>query len=682
MKRLLFLLPLALLIMAPGPQVGGWGFGGNPRATGISYAFFEFAPLSGVGLPYAQALCDQLAADEKTGNWWCINGDGTMASGSTRTLSPAGSPVPTTSTDTVCPSGPSCSTVTSQRFAAGGGYADSASTTAPNAFTACLVFSPDSLANINFFGKVGTSAATTQWLFQQQTSGRVDFGVSNGTTFSLYAQGPASSLAIAGGVHVACARYVYSGTPGASSTAQMCFDGTCGTASAVAIGPLNTASIATRIGFDTTYIYTGRVFGAFVTDADLGTTRIAAIAHAVLADAPTGAKGEAVTLTRSTPQGCIDEDAGVGSIVPANRLCVVQGGTTAAQGTFAQNTVRTEEFTNASWRQAGTRILSADKGVSPVGTLTADRMWVAACPTVGTLNGAFIAAANATNQTVSAFFKGCIALSDGGCVQEALTSAGDGGYLYADGGAAVGVDGGNGTGSIGIYSYSATGATGTAKACSYTPAAWSRCSLTTALVYGSEMGVGCVNVATASGSSDTGVADVLAWGANDTNTSALRPYIPATTAAVTTGAETAYLTLTSAPTLNSIEATVDTPAAYATAAKVVELYKDANNHLDVYVATASGNKLACNYVVGGVSYEGLSTGSVSASASHRLSCSYDGTNVIACVDGVCNSTAKAFTNFSAATRVYLGTADTTGAEINPTPILKAVRADPNPGRFR
>jgi len=162
----------------------------------------------------------------------------------------------------------------------------------------------------------------------------------------------------------------------------------------------------------------------------------------------------------------------------------------------------------------------------------------------------------------------------------------------------------------------------------------------------------------------------------------VRPYIPATSAAVTTANEVPYLTLTSAPALNSIEAIIDTPATYAASAAIAEVYKDASNYTRAYVKTADSNKLACNFVVGDASNEGLSAGAISANASHRLSCSYDGTNVIACVDGTCNSTARSFSNFSGATRVYLGTASATGAEINPSPVIKGVKADPSPTRFR
>src|SRR5574343_1154048 len=76
--------------------------------------FFEFAPASGAGLVSAGNLCDQLQDSERVGNWWCLNGDGTMASGSQKTLSANGTP--TTVSNATCPNGPDCAARTGQRL--------------------------------------------------------------------------------------------------------------------------------------------------------------------------------------------------------------------------------------------------------------------------------------------------------------------------------------------------------------------------------------------------------------------------------------------------------------------------------------------------------------------------------------------------------------------------------------
>jgi hypothetical protein len=177
--------------------------------------------------------------------------------------------------------------------------------------------------------------------------------------------------------------------------------------------------------------------------------------------------------------------------------------------------------------------------------------------------------------------------------------------------------------------------------------------------------------------------DVFVWGFNLTDGTSLRPYIPATSAAVTTAAESVYATLpANAPALASVEATFDAPAAWSASSFVMSVWKDANNRLDAFVDTASANKLSCTFVVGGTSYTGLSASGVSTSATHRVSCSYAGGNVVACVDGACNSTAQSFTLFSGATRVYLGNSSGGASQLSPMPILKGVKADPNPSKFR
>jgi hypothetical protein len=177
--------------------------------------------------------------------------------------------------------------------------------------------------------------------------------------------------------------------------------------------------------------------------------------------------------------------------------------------------------------------------------------------------------------------------------------------------------------------------------------------------------------------------DVFVWGFNLTEGTTLRPYIPATSAAVTTANESVYATLpANAPALASVEATFDAPVAWSADSYLMSVWKDANNRLDAFVDTASANKLSCTFVVAGTSYTGLSASGVSTSATHRISCSYAGGNVVACVDGTCNSTAQSFTLFSGATRVYLGNSSSGASQLSPMPILKGVKADPNPYKFR
>lgn len=352
----------------------------------------------------------------------------------------------------------------------------------------------------------------------------------------------------------------------------------------------------------------------------------------------TGAKGEALSETRSTVQGCIDETTGTGCIVPANTLCVVQGGTTAAQGSFQQYMVRTEEFDNASWTKgASVGTITQNYGISPVGTLTAERYQYS------NTNGDYI---------LQSFSVGTAAAN---CSLRLKGTSGSGTLNLCRGGAA-----------------------GQCVSCAYSSSAWSTCQYPGALSASTNCFIGCDTPTLGSACSQTGL-DVLIWGFNATLGNTLRPYIPATTAAVTTGAEVTHFTLTNAPALASSTITVDTPASMGSTPRLWHIYKDANNQLIAY----ANSLLYCWYIVGGVSYTGASAAGIPLSTKGvKLSCSYDGTNVIACVNGSCNSTAKSFTLFTGATKFAVGEQYGGGFEANPMQTIKYVAADTSPTRFR
>lgn len=619
---------LSLLAAVPG-DVPCNRSGDRCSANGRSkngLAFFEFAPASGAGLVSAGNLCDQLSASEKVGNWWCLNGDGTMASGSAVTLTATGSP--TTSSDRTCPNGPDCAALTSQRMTTTSGY-DSAAMAAENSdLSVCWWGVLDDASASYLVSQASAYSGTTTSYLLNSSSSLFRITITDGASFT--------EAAAAAGSHLPGAPTIACGTWVKGAAARISVNGTITAAGSSLANRLTTSWAHTVNGLNGTRTgaVKNRTFGAFYTATALSDARLQAIARAVLADAPTGAKGEALTLTRASVQFCESSD-GTGSLVPANRLCVTRGGTTAAQGSFVQSTLRTEELDNASWADVGTPTVTANSIVSAGGTLTAD-----------TINDNDAAAFEGRSQSVTVTAAAAYTMS---CYAKA--------------------------GTLAKIRLSLDGTTGDTT--SLSSSSWTRVSVTDASTSGVSVSA---QVLAGTATTDTGTTYV--WGCNLTPGSSLRPYIPATSAAVTTAAEVPYLTLTNAPALNSIEATVSLPATFATTARVMSVYKDATNAFDMYVDTTAANKLNCLATVGGVTYSGLSTAGVTASTTQRLSCSYDGTSVIACIDGTCNSTARAFTMFSAATRVYLGTYATTGAEINPSPVIKGVKADPSPTRFR
>lgn len=633
---------LLLVALSQTPQ--HWLFR-QPNLPTASYAFLEFAPASGAGLVSAANLCDTLTAAEKASvmpdggsGFWCLNGDATMDPASTISIvapTDAGTTLPSPVTMRVCPNGPDCGSKSALEFSATldtdqQGYRQT-STSNPfgaNDWTLCqhLQFGADwataSYENTVFHG-VG---ANIDVLFQRQTGSGIVTLYSTGLSRGTY-------TAVLGGPLVMCMTRVDS-----SQRIRTYANGTSvydTSSTGVAAG---TTSIWKVGGYDAASAFPikkgTRVFGTFFVNTALSDARIAAIARAVLADAPTGARGEALSETRASVQFCESSD-GTGTLLPNNRPCITRGGTTAAQGAFTQYALRTEELDNAGWSDVGTPTVTANSTVSAGGTLTAD-----------TIDDNDAAAFEGRSQSVTVTAAAAYTMS---CYAKAGTLA-----------------------KIRLSLDGTTGDTTTLSSSS-----WTRVSVTDA----STSGVS-VSAQVLAGTATTDTGTVIVWGCNVTPGSSVRPYTPATSAAVTTAAEVPYLTLTNAPALNSIEATASFPATFAATARVMSVYKDANNAFDMYVDTTASNKLNCLATVGGVTYSGLSTAGVTASTTQRLSCSYDGTSVIACIDGTCNSTARAFTMFSAATRVYLGTYATTGAEINPSPVVTGVKADPSASRFR
>jgi hypothetical protein len=379
---------------------------------------------------------------------------------------------------------------------------------------------------------------------------------------------------------------------------------------------------------------------------------------------PTGAKGEVMTFTRGSSTTCTKTVGGfstTGAIANGDVVtCATdqpaiepsstgQLGLAGAQGVFTQYVLRTEELNNLAWTGLGTGVaaptVTANYGTSPGGTLTAERLQIAACPAVGNYSVIYQSIATAATHVLSYYAKAV-----------------------------------SGTPSISCCSSGA--GTGGCSQVALNTSTWTKCVETRGDA-STTISIGCNNdTANYTGATNTGVADVLVWGVNLTPGSSVRPYIPATSASVTTSAEVPYLTLTSAPSLNSFEVTLDTPAVFATNAHVLTLSKDASNAIEMY--NSSGlDRLNCFFYVGAVTFEGNSSIPIPKStAGVRLSCSYDGTNVIACVDGTCNSTARSFTNFSGATKLYVGAYSSVSFETNPSPVIKGVKADPSPTRFR
>jgi len=100
----------------------------------------------------ASPVCAALGAGNSVGNWWCLNGDGTMAAGSAVTL--AGVNSPAVLSHIVCPNGASCTEATDTLLNPNGAagiqqyYATASTVAAPTgSFTTCALGSNANVAH-------------------------------------------------------------------------------------------------------------------------------------------------------------------------------------------------------------------------------------------------------------------------------------------------------------------------------------------------------------------------------------------------------------------------------------------------------------------------------------------------------------------------------------------------------
>lgn len=315
----------------------------EPVAEGTATPALQVAPASGDGLPSMGGLCAQLTAGEKGSGWWCLNGDGTMASGSEVTLSAVGSP--TTQTRTTCPNGPNCATTTAQQQTVAGQYYGSATISISLAdWTQCALIRSDATTTTDYVMGASNGASTS---FVALAIPSTTFGVrmTNGCGGAA-TDVPGPTTATVGAIHLVCGTAAgttvtayQDGVAGTPATKTTCASPGGGSATWNA-GSINALSAGTIIG---------AIYGAFYVPSAMSGDRIAAIARAVLADVPTGSAGEALTFARTSSRACPNNDDTLISMLPAGRPCVRGGGFDLEGRTVTNTVIRSGAFDNASW---------------------------------------------------------------------------------------------------------------------------------------------------------------------------------------------------------------------------------------------------------------------------------------------------------------------------------------------
>jgi hypothetical protein len=237
--------------------------------------------------------------------------------------------------------------------------------------------------------------------------------------------------------------------------------------------------------------------------------------------AVTGAKGEALTFTRTGDATCSRQglattgiNNGDLTVCTGNQPRVEPSGGVLGlrvEGARTSSVLRSQEVDNASWVTVGVLgpaapTITANAATAPDGTLTADRVQVNACAPVGS--------ASAVYQNYTG------------------TAAAWSGTLYVRG---------NGSGgTLNLYYFDTTAALGNAVNCNYVSASWTRCDVPRTFANTTHrFGFGCVNDAVISGSGNTGAADVFVWGAQSEVGAYATSYIPTVASATTRNAESA-----------------------------------------------------------------------------------------------------------------------------------------------
>ena len=342
-------------------------------------------------VPSAGTLCSQLTASNKSGNWWCLQGDGTMLAGSAVTLTSVNSPQVVG--HPVCPSGSNCTDESDMRLNPVNGAAKQyfqVSTAPPTgSFTTCALGSYDQT------NKASGSGPLTTWIYYGDLTGGANLA------WQLYTGAGAGTFGVTldcvGPLGANCASVLQSNvqvyvrnvqfncgvfeagvrsracTYVESTNTMTCVDLTH------VVSQVNQTSRKWAVGIDDGIAngWQGFMRGVFMTEKALTTTEMTTIARAAIVGVPSG-----VTFSRSTKTSCCRLTDGQCTDISDGVPCII-GGTAVVQAAAGRNYLPASERLDPA---AGTWTLdgfngstaSTNAAIGPYGLQMADQINFAA----------------------------------------------------------------------------------------------------------------------------------------------------------------------------------------------------------------------------------------------------------------------------------------------------------------
>jgi hypothetical protein len=342
---------------------------------------------------------------------------------------------------------------------------------------------------------------------------------------------------------------------------------------------------------------------------------------------PTGTKGEAITLaaragTRSCMKGNERSSIANGDLVklPANQYAVQPGGDgtgplgISVWGARTNYVLHSEAIDNADWTGFGDFIptVTADYGVAPDGTTTADRVQFVAT-SAGQRTFMFQAACPTGSISLSCFVKG---VSGSGTMD--LGTSMTGGWAFSD--------------------------------CAYVSTSWTRCvsealagtAATSLFSFG--------NTSSVNGGVARSANDVMVWGCQCEAGDKASPYIPTVAATATRATELATYSSTAAATV-SVGATLAFAGASADNAALASLSTSAANEVAL---TTLGAKDRCDFNVAGTHSYLNGLNNLLTPVTQAAACTYASSSQGACAGSACKSQSGALTLPTGAATLFIG----------------------------